>query len=1104
MHPYPIACAYQRLLRSRRQNEAYQRSYNLLLDLHEIVVRFLTLITLSSYLQQEAFAPAFNERLCQMLRKNLSLGDWVSLLRETTRVYQRRVETLFIPELFPFYFKPSGGLTESARILERFVELRNSTIGHMLTLTEPRYEELYMTNLPLLSSVLEQLNFLAAYRLLIPTEIENGRILSAYDATGAASDFYETKLDVYAGDENIREYQPILIGRFDPNRQLVLYPLHIVEDDPVNEILDIMLFDGLKIAKDTLTSLRYLAIRRRSKIVLSEENSLHSLILKDCQHSLTTIFKAIEELIEPVSRATSSTYYFASQSDLIDTYISAFVGRKAALDAFHSFCANRTRGIFFVMGVPGQGKSALAAKIIKDTGAIHHFIARDEARNVERYIIQSLISQLQQRYELLGKIPDDEDELRRAFSATLQDIRVICEREHRNEIIVLDGLDELLFTQQGIRLDFLPNPLPAHIYVLLTSRPMELAGTLATRIDQSYELEPLSVQEVELLVRGRFPEASVDLVAKIFNESRGNPLYIRCVLAEFSQRQMATDRLPATIEDLYRGLLLRLQQDGEELAYALLGILTVAYEGLSINELAIILHRKKRELLSKGLHNTRTFLVSTQGRYRIFHKSMRDFLTNPAEEYAFDSQDLRQFHHVIVDACQDDDQILQSYKLQYLPYHLYDVGNWDEIVRLSASLDYTLGIADLLVSRIRQYVPEQLLGSPVDTLLRRLAASDSTQTHTALLAFFSRVVHYGYLGYCRNLARSSAEDAKKRDSSSQWFFLFAEARIAQAQGDLEHAMALLTAVEPHLTTLGAEQIPEFLCLRADTLRESGHYDEARVVYEACRDALGATGDRSLLLDTLLHLGDLEYVRGELSAAKQTLIDALALAEQQNLLLSVGQSHRFIGHILYIRDEFTDALDHYHQALDIFSRIDDQAYLGRIYMNLAETYVPIDLERALSFAEAAVALDRQWDFRLELGKALFTRADIVRIQGRFEDSARDLKDSIEQLTKVGHLSMLARAYRVKALMLFDQRKFDEALVSLDESDRIFKVIRVYPTFLLKNMLTRLELYRAYGDKQKTREISERLKEMSKTSELSYLVDNYFARSPLVELNEGEQT
>jgi hypothetical protein len=81
-------------------------------------------------------------------------------------------------------------------------------------------------------------------------------------------------------------------------------------------------------------------------------------------------------------------------------------------------------------------------------------------------------------------------------------------------------------------------------------------------------------------------------------------------------------------------------------------------------------------------------------------------------------------------------------------------------------------------------------------------------------------------------------------------------------------------------------------------------------------------------------------------------------------------------------------------------------------------------------------------------------------------------------------------------LIRQKQFEKALRALDQSHDSLAKIRVYPTLVLKNMITRLEIYRAMGAIQQAQETYSCLTEMRKISELGYLVDEYFSSSPLL--------
>ena len=261
-YPFPIASSYQALLRYQRRLSSYKQAYTLLLDLHTIVVRYLALIALSNYIQQKAFKGDFNNKLRQTLLKELTVGDWQYILRETLLVFRNQGEELFIPALLSFYFQGNGNtLTDVGEVLENLV--KSHLAQTVDTLTDAQYEERYKRELPLMLTVLQQMQFLCSYQLLVPTLVGTGKILAAYDCTGLVNEFNEVTLNLPIQDESISEYRAILVDRRNNAHQLLLYPLHVVEDDPINDILDIMIFDGLKFAQDALISLRYLAINRR-------------------------------------------------------------------------------------------------------------------------------------------------------------------------------------------------------------------------------------------------------------------------------------------------------------------------------------------------------------------------------------------------------------------------------------------------------------------------------------------------------------------------------------------------------------------------------------------------------------------------------------------------------------------------------------------------------------------------------------------------------------------------------------------------------------------------------------------------------------------------
>lgn len=82
--------------------------------------------------------------------------------------------------------------------------------------------------------------------------------------------------------------------------------------------------------------------------------------------------QAIQALIQAVQQATPKNVSTQFQS-LIADKTEGFVGREYVFDTINTFIANNSKGYFTIIGDPGQGKSAILAKYVQDTGCIVHF-----------------------------------------------------------------------------------------------------------------------------------------------------------------------------------------------------------------------------------------------------------------------------------------------------------------------------------------------------------------------------------------------------------------------------------------------------------------------------------------------------------------------------------------------------------------------------------------------------------------------------------------------------------------------------------------------------------------------------------------------------------
>ena len=89
------------------------------------------------------------------------------------------------------------------------------------------------------------------------------------------------------------------------------------------------------------------------------------------------------------------------------------VGRDYVDEAFDRFVASHSRGYFIIEAGPGQGKTAIAARLTRTRGLVHYFIGRTGRRADRRGILASLIDQLQSRQPAQALGAASIDDLRR-------------------------------------------------------------------------------------------------------------------------------------------------------------------------------------------------------------------------------------------------------------------------------------------------------------------------------------------------------------------------------------------------------------------------------------------------------------------------------------------------------------------------------------------------------------------------------------------------------------------------------------------------------------------------------------------------------------------
>jgi hypothetical protein len=243
--PYPIAVV-QRKIRNAPNNT---QKFSLLIELFEVVIRFIALVHLADYINNRRQAAVVAEQVPDIKKLFApALGDWVSIFKAFARIKSGADSTPFLAEIKSFR------LDKYQRTLQEFVDIRNASLrGHGATLTEEEYEFRFQEHAPKVYDLVSSLGFLANYTL-----VKTGHM----DKDG---DFYKIAVHTLMGDNpHFETGQVVLRTPLDTNKvlylnrhqeSLVLDPYIVFERCPECTRPEVLLFD--KLSDKNITYLGY-------------------------------------------------------------------------------------------------------------------------------------------------------------------------------------------------------------------------------------------------------------------------------------------------------------------------------------------------------------------------------------------------------------------------------------------------------------------------------------------------------------------------------------------------------------------------------------------------------------------------------------------------------------------------------------------------------------------------------------------------------------------------------------------------------------------------------------------------------------------------------
>ncbi len=285
-----------------------------------------------------------------------------------------------------------------------------------------------------------------------------------------------------------------------------------------------------------------------------------------------------------------------------------FVGRTDMLAQIAAHLTDTDRRIFGVTGEGGTGKSALLAQAIRQAQETHpnaqlvyRFIGATPASSDGRSLLEGLCREISRRFGVTeADIPSDYRDL-----AVELEKRMALASAEKPLILFMDSLDQLSASQGARSLTWMPQALPAHVYLIVSTRAKEdTFENLKTRQIIEKQLGGLSRQEGDellsqwLLSVGRTlqPDQRQEVLNK-FEQSDGNPLYLKLAFEEARlwNSFQPQEELAVGVNGIIRhNMFNRLQHEGSHgqmLVSHALGYLAASRTGLAEDELVDLLSR---------------------------------------------------------------------------------------------------------------------------------------------------------------------------------------------------------------------------------------------------------------------------------------------------------------------------------------------------------------------------------------------------------------------------------------------------------------------------------------------------------------------------------
>lgn len=646
-----------------------------------------------------------------------------------------------------------------------------------------------------------------------------------------------------------------------------------------------------------------------------------------------------------------------------------------------------------VIGESGIGKSALLAnwemryrQQHPDEMVLLHFIGATATSGDWAAMLRRIMAEMQEHFTLEGTIPEDENQLRRAFAQWLQKAGA-----RGRVVLVLDALNQLEDKQGAQELTWLPEQLPANVNVIASALPGKALQAAQARGWQTLCIPALDPLEREQLIHAYLAQfskqLSEDQVRCIAGDAlSGSPLALRILLDELRQFGIH-EELDRVIERFLQAgsiaamldlVLARCEADFEgerpQMVKDALSYLWCARGGLAEAELLDLLGSADSPLphrIWSPLYLALDSALFVQGGLlNFFHEPIRQAVE---KRYLPTASEQHTYHKRLAEYFTNRSGIFPR-KVFELPWQLTQAQEWKQLYHLLSDMDFFQAVWEQNRFDLKMY----WVSIEGNSDLRRVDAY-----------------------------REIAESPLRFDLTIvNWLAL-----LYQESGDLDTALYLYQKLEEICRTLGfPRDLSAALGNRGLILKNRGQLDQAMALFKEQEQISRREQDEASLAVSLGNQGLIHKSRGDLDAAMRLFWEEEQICRRLDDLDGLQKCRGNQGLVHLARREFDDALTLLQEQERICRQIGNMQSLAICLGNQgAIQQYKKDFVQALALNREEEALYRQIGDLEGLGFALGNQALLIKQQGDLDKALQVLQESETIFQQVGNINGLCNAW-----------------------------------------------------------------------------------------------